>query len=109
MYCGVHHFQFAKCTRLIESYYLQRESMLMANYATCEKCDNVFAVAKWKAINFCPMCSTVLDMNDIDHDNYTNIHRFNLFDEYTPDDYDSDDFYEKGPLGDLLRYKDDLE
>ncbi|WP_172370069.1 hypothetical protein [Sporosarcina jiandibaonis] len=81
----------------------------MANHADCERCGNVFAVYKWKALNFCPMCSTVIDVSDIDDDDYTNIHSINLYEEYSPDDYDSVDFYEKGPLGDLQRYIDDLE
>lgn len=79
----------------------------MANYATCVKCDNEFAVGKWRTINICPMCSAAMLVSDMDSDTY--VPDINLYEEYSPDDYDSADFFEKGPRGDLLRYMDDLE
>ena len=79
----------------------------MANYSTCVKCDNEFVVVKWKDINICPMCKTATLVTDIDGD--TIVPDVDLNEEYSPDDYDSIDYYEKGTLGDLQRYIDDLE
>ena len=79
----------------------------MANYATCGLCDNEFTVSKWRAINICPMCSTAMLVSDIDGDSV--VPDVDIYEDYSPDDYDSVDFFEKGPHGDSVRYIDDLE
>ncbi|QUW21476.1 hypothetical protein JSQ81_17005 [Sporosarcina sp. Marseille-Q4063] len=79
----------------------------MANYGTCVKCDNEYAVDKWRDINVCPMCTRAMLVSGIDSE--TIVPDVDYYEDYSPDDYDSVDFFEKGPRGDSLRYIDELE